>query len=69
MKGYREACAKCIERIKEISYKIADKTEEEKRDLLIKCSETSLNSKIISKYKSFFSEMVVDAVLYLDEDL
>jgi len=28
-----------------------------------------LNSKIISKYKEFFSEMVVEAVLYLDEDL
>jgi len=37
--------------------------------LLIKCSQTSLNSKLISKYKEFFSEMVVDAVLYLDEDL
>jgi len=69
IKGYREACAKCIDRIKEISVKIADKSEAEKRDLLIKCSETSLNSKIISNYKNFFSEMVVDAVLYLDEDL
>jgi len=69
IKGYREACAKCIERIKEISVKIADKSEEEKRELLVKCSETSLNSKIISNYKNFFSEMVVDAVLYLDEDL
>jgi T-complex protein 1 subunit eta len=69
IKGYREACAKCIDRIKEISVKIADKSEAEKRDLLIKCSETSLNSKIISNYKKFFSEMVVDAVLYLVEDL
>ena len=69
IKGYREACAKCIARIREVSVKIADKSEEEKRDLLIKCSETSLNSKIISNYKAFFSKMVVDAVLYLDEDL
>lgn len=69
IKGYREACKKCLERIKEISVKIGDKSEEEKRDLLIKCSQTSLNSKIISKYKEFFSEMVVDSVLYLDEDL
>ena len=38
IKGYREACAKCLERIKEISVKIADKSEEEKRDLLIKCA-------------------------------
>jgi len=69
IKGYREACMKCIDRVKEISVKIADKSAEEKRELLIKCSETSLNSKIISKHKNFFSEMVVDAVLYLDEDL
>ena len=69
IKGYREACAKCLERIKEISVKIADKEAPEKRQLLIKCSETALNSKIISKFKNFFSEMVVDAVLYLDQDL
>ena len=69
IKGYREACAKCLERISEISVKIGDKSPEEKRDLLIKCAQTSLNSKIISKYKEFFSEMVVDAVLYLDRDL
>jgi T-complex protein 1 subunit eta len=69
IKGYREACAKCLERIQEISIKIGDKSIEEKRDLLIKCAETSLNSKIISKYKQFFSNLVVDAVMYLDEDL
>jgi len=69
IKGYREASNKCVERIKEISIKIADKSEADKRDLLIKCAETSLNSKIISNYKAFFSEMVVDSVLYLDEDL
>ena len=56
-------------RLKEISVKIGDKSDEEKRDLLIKCYQTSLNSKLISKYKEFFSEMVVDAVLYLDADL
>lgn len=38
IKGYREAARKCIERIKEISIKIGDKSEEEKRDLLLKCS-------------------------------
>lgn len=69
IQGYREACTKAIERIREISVKIADKTPDEKRDLLIKCSETALNSKIIAKNKAFFSKMVVDAVMYLDEDL
>lgn len=59
----------CVARIKEISVKIGDKNEAEKRDLLMKCAETSLNSKIISRYKSFFSKMVVDAVLSLSDDL
>jgi T-complex protein 1 subunit eta len=69
IKGYREACKQCLERIKAVSVKIADKSDEEKKDLMIKCAQTSLNSKIISKYKEFFGKMVVDAVLYLDEDL
>jgi len=67
--GYREAMALCVARIKEISVKIGDKNEEEKRDLLMKCAQTSLNSKIISRYKEFFSKMVVDAVLSLSDDL
>jgi T-complex protein 1 subunit eta len=53
-----------IDRIREISVKISEK--EEKRDLLIKCAKTSLNSKLISGYKDFFGEMVVEAVSTLD---
>ena len=49
IKGYRTALDLCVQRIKEISVKIGDKSAEEKRELLIKCAETSLNSKIISK--------------------
>ena len=30
---------------------------------------TALNSKIIARYKEFFSRMVVDAVMHLDEDM
>ena len=41
----------------------------EKRDLLIRCAATSLNSKLISHQKDFFAPIVVDAVLSLDEDL
>lgn len=68
IKGYREALKLCLQRIKEISVKIGDKTDEEKRDLLLKCAMTSMNSKIISKEKKFFAEMVVDAVEHLDEN-
>jgi T-complex protein 1 subunit eta len=69
IQGYREALRLSLERLKEVSLKIHEKSDEEKRDLLIKCAETSLNSKIISKYKNFFANMVVDAVSILDQDL
>ena len=59
----------CLDRIKEVSVKISDKTEEEKRELLEKCAQTSLNSKIISKNKQFFGKMVVDAVQSISDDL
>lgn len=68
IKGYREALKLCVDRIKEISIKIGDKSAEEKRELLLKCAMTSMNSKIISKYKEFFAEMVVNAVEHLDEN-
>ena len=68
IKGYREALKLCLDRIKEISIKIGDKSPEEKRDLLMKCAMTSMNSKIISREKKFFAEMVVDAVEHLDEN-
>lgn len=67
--GYRESMKLCLDRIKEISVKIGSKNEAEKRDLLVKCGMTSLNSKIINKYKEFFSNMVVDAVMHLSDDL
>ena len=69
IKAYREAMHLCIKRIKEVSVKIGEKSEAEKRDLLLKCAMTSLNSKIISRQKEFFGNMVVDAVMHLSDDL
>lgn len=40
---------------------------EELRQLLQKCAATALSSKLISQQKGFFSKMVVDAVLLLDD--
>jgi T-complex protein 1 subunit eta len=43
-----------------------DSSEEGKRNTLIKCAETSLNSKLLAHYKTFFAEIVVQAVSRLD---
>lgn len=69
IKGYRLALKMCLDRIKQVSVKIGDKSDEEKRELLEKCAQTSLNSKIIAKQKVFFSKMVVDAVMSISDEL
>ena len=52
---------------------IKNGNETERREMLIKLAQTSLNSKLIANYKTFFSEMIVTAVEklddYLDKDL
>lgn len=45
------------------------KDEKEKRNMVLKCAETSLNSKLLNHYKTFFAEMVVKAVERLDTNL
>jgi chaperonin GroEL (HSP60 family) len=46
---------------------IEKRNAEEQRQLLEKCAVTALSSKLVSQQKGFFSKMVVDAVLLLDE--
>eukprot|EP01067_Filipodium_phascolosomae_P003541 Filipodium_phascolosomae@DN2629_c0_g1_i1.p1 len=69
MRGYRRACAHALSRMQQLQISLADKSAEEKRDLLMKCAQTSLNSKLVACYKVFFSKMIVDAVGTLDENL
>ena len=40
---------------------------EEMKNLLKRCAETALNSKLVAQHKEFFSKMVCEAVMYLDE--
>ena len=37
------------------------------RNLLQRCAETALSSKLIARHKEFFGKMVCEAVMYLDE--
>lgn len=66
IRSYRQACALAVSKVKELSVSLEGKSDEEKRDLLVKCAATSLNSKLVSGEREFFAQMVVDAVTALD---
>eukprot|EP00922_Rhytidocystis_sp_ex-Travisia-forbesii_P037826 GHVS01056336.1.p1 GENE.GHVS01056336.1~~GHVS01056336.1.p1 ORF type:complete len:564 (+),score=104.02 GHVS01056336.1:106-1797(+) len=68
IRGYRRACAMAIEKIQQIQVDLSSKSPEARAQLLQKCAETSLNSKLLSGYKSFFGKMAVDAVGMLGEN-
>ena len=57
----------CLAKIGEIAIKIDKSNKAELRNLLEKCAQTTLSSKLISQQKQFFSKLVVDAVMQLDE--
>ena len=64
--GFWKGLQLALKKLEECAVKINDKSEEEKRNLLLKCAETSLNSKLIANYKEFFSKMIVEAVEKLE---
>jgi len=41
----------------------------DRRVMLLRCAQTSLNSKLLAHYKEFFAELVVSAVEKLDKNL
>lgn len=67
IKAVRKALQICLDKINEISSKISKDNAAEFRSLLEKCAATALSSKLIHQQRDFFSKMVVDAVLHLDE--
>uniref|UniRef100_A0A3Q3FTC2 T-complex protein 1 subunit eta n=1 Tax=Labrus bergylta TaxID=56723 RepID=A0A3Q3FTC2_9LABR len=56
-----------IRAFRTISVPVKKDDKQEQRQLLEKCAATALNSKLIAGQKGFFSKMVVDAVMSLDE--
>lgn len=40
-----------------------------KREMLIRCAQTALNSKLLNSYKVYFADLVVSAVETLDSNL
>nr|CAD7256991.1 unnamed protein product [Timema shepardi] len=67
IKAFRKATQLSIEMINSLAVKIEKSNTVEHRALLEKCAATALSSKLVSHQKGFFSKMVVDAVLLLDD--
>lgn len=69
IRGLRASRDIALQRISQIEVSLADKPADARRSLLTRCAETSLNSKLLSAHKTFFAEMVVEAVLALGDSL
>mmetsp|Transcript_30994 Transcript_30994/g.92064 ORF Transcript_30994/g.92064 Transcript_30994/m.92064 type:complete len:564 (-) Transcript_30994:132-1823(-) len=69
IKGYQKASQLAIAKLLEMAVDLKEHTPEARRDMLIKCAETTLNSKLVADYKNFFAVMSVDAVSSLGEDM
>ncbi|XP_026480807.1 T-complex protein 1 subunit eta, partial [Ctenocephalides felis] len=67
IKAMRTALNLCLEKINALSVKLDKSDSAENRNLLEKCAATALSSKLIHQQRDFFSKMVVDAVLQLDD--
>jgi len=67
IRAFRKATLMAVKKIKEIAVQIKKDDPKEARELLKRCAATSLSSKLVARQKDFFSDMVVDAVLMLDD--
>jgi len=67
IRAFRKATKLALDRMTELSVKIDKDNKEEYRSLLEKCAATSMSSKLIHGQKEYFSKMVVDAVMMLDD--
>ncbi|KAK6458814.1 chaperonin Cpn60/TCP-1 family [Scheffersomyces xylosifermentans] len=67
-KGLRRSCELIVDKINELAVTVTREDDEQFRQLLEKCATTAMSSKLISKNSTFFTKMVVDAVLSLDQD-
>lgn len=67
IRAVRKALTLSIDKINELAVTIEKSNKEEHRALLTKCASTAMSSKLIHQQKDFFSKMVVDAVLMLDD--
>lgn len=67
IRAMRKSLQLSLQKISELAVKINKANATEHRSLLEKCAATAMSSKLIHQQKGFFSKMVVDAVLSLDD--
>lgn len=77
-KGYSKALSLAVKRIRELAVKVdrpahvtltsSDPGSVKFRELLENCAKTAMSSKLITQNSKYFTEMVVRAVLSLDQD-
>ncbi|KAF2399949.1 hypothetical protein EJ06DRAFT_522156 [Trichodelitschia bisporula] len=65
IKGLRRASTMAVNKIREIAVNTAEANQ---RDTLLKLAATAMSSKLIHRNADFFTKMVVDAVLTLDQE-
>lgn len=68
IKGLRKANDLAVSRLKELAVEIKKDDPVEFRHLLERCATTAMSSKLISQNSAFFTQMVVNAVLSLDQE-
>ncbi|KAJ5648042.1 hypothetical protein N7490_004414 [Penicillium lividum] len=70
IKGLRRSSAMAVNKVKEIAVEMINsaENEEKKIETLRRLAGTAMNSKLIKRNQEFFTKMVVDAVLTLDQD-
>lgn len=66
-KGLNKACELAVEKLNSLAVDIKKDDSAEFRQLLERCATTAMSSKLISQNSTFFTKMVVDAVLSLDQ--
>lgn len=67
IKAVRRSLQLCLETIDQLAVKIDKNNAEKFKSLLQQCAATAMSSKLINQQRLFFSKMVVDAVLMLDD--
>ena len=70
VRALRKSSQLAVSKINEIAVSaIGDGSLNDKHSTLEKCASTAMSSKLVAANKEFFSQMVVNAVLAIDQDI